>query len=189
MCLDYNMTKPVSCQPGYYCPGGKPLLCPPGTFSSELGLTSVDGCKECPPGEYCMGGQSKPDGQCSAGYICAGGSNSPVPDISNPKFPINGPCPVGRFCRAGTVFAEQCPAGFYRNTTGATDVGDCYSCTPGWYCEEDGLEKPTAKCGAGWFCPEGQQKSQPDNYTCNPGYYCPEGSAAPLECETGRIFF
>nr|XP_047130962.1 uncharacterized protein LOC100202447 isoform X1 [Hydra vulgaris] len=185
MCLDYNMTKPISCQPGYYCPGGKPLICPAGTYSGKLGLLSVDDCTDCPAGEYCLGGQSKPDGKCSAGFICGGGSDSSVPDASNSKFPKNGPCPIGKFCKAGTHFSEDCPAGYFRNTTGGTDVNDCFSCTPGWYCEKSGLGEPTGKCDAGWYCPEGQQKAQPSGNECKSGYYCPKGSAAPLDCETG----
>ena len=44
------------------------------------------------------------------------------------------PCPMGQYCGASTIIPDDCPAGTYRNTTGAIVVGDCTTCPAGFYC-------------------------------------------------------
>ncbi|XP_048369079.1 uncharacterized protein LOC125442027 [Sphaerodactylus townsendi] len=43
------------CPPGHYCPNGTgyPIPCPPGSFSTSLGLKSERECQPCPAGLYC----------------------------------------------------------------------------------------------------------------------------------------
>ena len=43
------------CPIGYYCTNGTayPQPCPPGTFSTNTRVTSVEGCEDCPRGRYC----------------------------------------------------------------------------------------------------------------------------------------
>jgi hypothetical protein len=99
--------------------------------------------------------------------------------------------------------------------TGLTDVLECTSCTPGYYCGSNGLTEPTAPCQAGYFCGGGSSISTPFdsagdgkvvsqsyqisyvgetcvsvvnttlNDMCPPGHYCPEGSPAPIQCPPG----
>ena len=42
-----------------------------------------------------------------------------------------------------------CPAGTYSNATGLETVGQCETCTAGYYCEDPGLTEPTGPCDAG----------------------------------------
>jgi hypothetical protein len=43
-----------SCPPGMVCAQGQPIVaCPPGTYSSVTGFTSVDQCLSCPPNRIC----------------------------------------------------------------------------------------------------------------------------------------
>ena len=61
------------------------------------------------------------------------------------------PCPSGSYCPPGTTHGLEflCPAGSFYNVTGAKDVTDCLPCTPGSYCEIDGLSAPTGLCAPG----------------------------------------
>ena len=45
-----------TCPSGHYCPTGtaEPEKCPPGTFSSATGLSSVDQCLNCTQGQCCV---------------------------------------------------------------------------------------------------------------------------------------
>ena len=45
----------------------------------------------------------------------------------------------------------KCPIGTYSNKTGNTQVTDCVDCTPGYYCETEGLIAPTGPCDEGIF--------------------------------------
>ena len=57
---------------GNYCPRGteseREYQCPPGTFSSKVGLISASQCDPCSPGKFCAGfGNVRPSGDCAAG--------------------------------------------------------------------------------------------------------------------------
>lgn len=61
------------CPAGHFCPSGTgyPVPCPPGTFSTLVGLQAEEQCQPCPAGRYCSGAgladlaQTLP---CNAGY-------------------------------------------------------------------------------------------------------------------------
>ena len=45
-----------------------------------VGGSNQTACEECPPGYYCEGTANiYPDGQCAAGFWCAGGSSNRMP--------------------------------------------------------------------------------------------------------------
>lgn len=44
------------------------------------------------------------------------------------------PCPVGSYCLEQEEDPDECPAGTYRNNTGATAVEDCRVCPGGFWC-------------------------------------------------------
>ncbi|KAF3847745.1 hypothetical protein F7725_020773 [Dissostichus mawsoni] len=83
-----NYTRTHICPSGHYCPSGTgfPLPCPTGSLSIFRGLKAVDGCPPCPPGLFCDRpaiaelSNARP---CSAGYVCLGGSSSPMPSDSS----------------------------------------------------------------------------------------------------------
>ena len=188
MCPDYNMTRPVECKPGYFCPGGTTMRCPPGTYNNQTGSSLSGACIDCIQGMFCPGqGNIMPYGICQIGYYCQGGASSKAPNTSHPRYPLNGPCPPGYYCPAGTAAPVKCPRGTYRNNTGARYQSECLPCKPGSYCQTYGLTSPTNLCLEGWYCPDqyNNTESTPHNFTCPVGHYCPNGTALPKECETG----
>ena len=166
-CPSSAMTSPTQCEAGYYCliNSSAHQPCPSGTYSIIAGLVSANGCTTCPPGKYCSGGQSAPDGDCTAGYYCLNGAVSPLPS----EDAQGGKCPKGYYCPAGSTSAIKC--------------------TPGYYCATTGLTTPTGTCLEGYYCTEGASIQNPRDGSsgniCPAGYYCPQGSAYPTPCGIG----
>lgn len=189
MCDKTNMTTPVPCKEGHYCPAGTPPQpCPEATFNNKTGLKASTECTWCAVGHYCQGvGNIIPSGECEAGQYCQGGAKDRVPITSNALFPNNGPCKPGHYCPQGTSYQVPCPIGTLRNTTLGKAIQDCSNCTPGYYCAKDGLDAPTGKCQRGYYCP-GEQTSvpNPNHLKCPPGHFCIEGSAVPESCPAGE---
>ena len=67
---------PEQCPINKYCPeGGNAETCEKGSYNTEIShLTNNDECFSCPPGQHCFEG--KIQGDCTAGYICYGGSDT-----------------------------------------------------------------------------------------------------------------
>ncbi|EKX44317.1 hypothetical protein GUITHDRAFT_72301, partial [Guillardia theta CCMP2712] len=61
-CLGGEAKVSGQCPTGYYCPTNTEssfqFPCPAGTYNSQVGITSVEGCLECPPGNFCLQGSS-----------------------------------------------------------------------------------------------------------------------------------
>lgn len=91
--------------------------------------------------------------QCPAGYYC----------VQNTTDAYSFPCPVGHYCPAGTKYSTEypCLAGTYNPLTTQQSVASCLLCTPGMYCENQGISEPTGNCSAGWFCTGGASQAQP----------------------------
>ena len=195
MCPYQNMTKPVLCRPGYYCPGGKEELCPVGTYNNQTGVNEELACIDCPKGKYCEGlGNENPTGSCDAGFFCEGGATSRAPIASTAnatKYPRNGPCPTGSYCPSGISEPRKCPQGTFRNITGGMTKSNCYLCTSGSYCSSEGLTSVTGMCYGGWYCPPDYANAEPTphNFTCPVGHFCPNGTVLPKECEAGMFAY
>lgn len=57
---------------------GYEFPCPVGTYSDELGMSSVGQCIPCPGGQYCgSSGLSTPTGDCSPGWVTASSVHYP----------------------------------------------------------------------------------------------------------------
>lgn len=80
-----------------------------------------------------------------------------------------------------------CPPGTYRDTEGGADIVDCYPCTGGYYCANEGQTGPTDKCYARYYCPDNAEISTPDPtaYQCPAGFFCEEGTSTPDACVPG----
>ncbi|XP_070551143.1 uncharacterized protein K04H4.2-like isoform X2 [Ptychodera flava] len=173
-CPNKGMNVTVPCPSGFYCmanttDNGEPCL--PGSFNNLTGLTTASACQPCLAGMYCeMPGLTWPTGLCKAGYVCGGGAAVDEPGDDG----LNGPCPTGHYCEAGTSNATACPRGtLNRNTHGAA-VNDCRPCEPGFYCGSTGLDEPTGPCEERFYCPDDAAIDVP-----NPtDYPCPLGSSA-----------
>lgn len=90
-----------ACPPGHYCMNGTkvPEPCPPGFYHNTGRISSKAECLPCQIGKYCpnitISGGVAPD--CSAGYVCTGGSSKPEPDNPNMGYL----CPAGFYCPVG----------------------------------------------------------------------------------------
>ena len=105
------------------------------------------------------------------------------------------PCPVAHFCDEGVLTSKPCPAGTYRNETGARGIFDCHVCPAGNYCPNisvsftpcsngsfcpNGTAQPR-RCTAGFYCPEAKVQ-----IPCPAGFYCPQGSEKKIQCPKGH---
>ncbi|KAL8431207.1 hypothetical protein Efla_000152 [Eimeria flavescens] len=200
------------CPVGYFCPGGSaaPQSCPAGTTGTKEGAAREQDCLPCPHGFFCpsSGGQWP----CHAGFVCLEGAFSPRPSDATGRMCQEGHrcedgrtetpcaagtfadvkarsadevCPVGKVCPEGSWEPEKCPKGSFNKVEGMQRTSQCTLCSPGKYCDQDGLEVPSGPCKAGYYCQAGsiEASSEEENWPkgsgkCPPGHYCPEGSPA-----------
>ncbi|XP_022100039.1 zonadhesin-like [Acanthaster planci] len=190
------------CAPGWYCIRGawsdKPTDYGYGNISTNCFCPGNSTGGQCQPGEFCPRGSNYPT-PCTRGYYCDSAGQHNETDLCDEGYyctegawrpdPTDGVtgdlCPTGHYCPRGTYDPVPCPAGYFSNATGGTAFEDCKLCSPGFYCEDSGLDEPTAPCEAGFYCPEGQNVSRPALYQCSPGHYCPPQSIDQLGCESG----
>ncbi|XP_070552128.1 fibrillin-2-like [Ptychodera flava] len=176
-----NSTHP--CAEGYYCPNGTitndQYPCPPGTYTGETDLTSADECSACPLGYYCTwatGNTTNPPRPCKPGYYCP--PMTPSPD----RYP--------------------CPPGTFSPNADNSEVGNCTTCTEGYYCL-GGQPSVSGICPPAYYCPAGTEVAEQygcPNGTYNPhtglsaasqcknctlGHFCEYASVSPIDCPTG----
>lgn len=188
----------MDCPPGYVCPESTGLnwtACPSGSYNPLSNGGSLDDCLPCPGGRFCTGTaisdfNSMNAGDCSAGYFCLEGIDTPTP---TPPLSTGtgGLCPEGFYCPPVTASPFPCPLGTFSNTVQLTNVSQCQSCTPGSYCAEFNLTSPTGDCDGGFVCTGGADMPNPDGsdstgFPCPPGSYCPPGSSTALPCNAGE---
>ncbi|XP_032694159.1 neurogenic locus notch homolog protein 3-like [Lontra canadensis] len=194
---------PIPCPADHYCPLGTKqptqFQCPPGTWSSQTGLTAVEECAPCPRGWFCSGGTQLPSGTCKAGHYCPQGTmwgtQFPCPAGTYSSQAGNGQvedcllCPPGAFCPSGAPKPILCPRGTSRQSPGARLAVACVLCPIGHHCPEPGTATPLP-CGAGSF--SGTFREAPgaarveDCQLCRPGTFCgrtglakPQGLCSP----------
>jgi hypothetical protein len=92
-------------------------------------------------------------------------------------------CPTGYFCVSDTTRPAACPAGTYRDTTGATQLSECILCPSGHYCPIATTTPLT--CLAGTYRTTGGGTQPTDCSQCLSGNYCPEASVFPVKCVAG----
>lgn len=142
------------CPVGHYCPQGTgtPIPCPTGRYGPSTHAANTSDCPSCPGGSYCsISGSSSPQGNCSGGYYCAGGSDTATPSYPYLSVSTGGLCPTGSFCPTGSSGPVPCSPGSYTNTTGAAV---CATCPSRYYCPTYGMSSPLP-CPAGSYCPSG----------------------------------
>ncbi|KAM4652057.1 LOW QUALITY PROTEIN: uncharacterized protein O3C94_014393 [Discoglossus pictus] len=146
------------CPRGFYCPSGtgfdwKP--CPLGTYSAELGLESVSGCRVCDGGKFCsLHNATEVTGDCSEGYYCTAGAQ-----VSNPEQQLMGsagPCPPGHYCPQSSTVPIPCPPGTFSSRLklhSEVSFLTAHPCPAGLlYCNTSGLVTPTGQCSEGFYC-------------------------------------
>ncbi|KAM9299008.1 uncharacterized protein PAF06_016002 [Gastrophryne carolinensis] len=183
---------PNLCPRGFYCPQGTGLdwkACPPGTYSSELGLETAAGCRLCDAGKYCMfSNATSASGDCAAGYFCATGSRLPNPELETPGSA--GPCPPGHYCAQASAVPTPCPQGTFSLKTKLHSEMECTPCPAGQYCGSPGLQTPSGQCNEGFYCVSASVSPEPllagpTGGPCPTGHFCPSGSATPQPCPPG----
>ena len=72
---------------------------------------------------------------------------------------------------------HPCAAGTYNPDNQTDAVDDCIDCTPGFYCDREGLSEVSGPCNAGYFCTGGATLAVEtvNGGMCRDGFYCPEG--------------
>ncbi|RUS80924.1 hypothetical protein EGW08_011305, partial [Elysia chlorotica] len=185
-----GVTIPAVCPEGYYCPantGAKTSHpCAAGTFSNSTQLQTQAECMMCTGGQFCdSDGLTAPVDLCDAGFVCVSGSNS-----SRPTDGLTGyECLPGYYCPKGSDQGTKCPAGTFSDGLGLENVTECQQCTPGTYCDVDGLTAPAGNCTPGHYCTLGSDTQSPIGQAygdyCPSGHYCPEGTGSPVPCPSG----
>ncbi len=188
-----------SCTPGYYCEGtgnpaptGKCLdgyYCVGGSYTStqhmaEPGYFAVSGASNqtaCSPGTYNMDHRQTSCLDCPEGFYCPTSALTIYADYL---------CTMGHYCPRGSINPSKCPSGTFSNITGNVNITQCTDCTPGYYCQYDGLTEVTGPCNAGYYCVIGaSSRIQPATTStggqCFTGHYCLSGSGYPTPCPRG----
>ena len=195
------------CFPGHFCPPGTaypiqvpvgnfadegaiaPMLCFPGTYTANTGLSS---CKLCPSGHSCKGYGTYIPRICEVGTyrskadsitckLCPPGTFSPYRGASDITQCL--PCPPGLVCeKKGMVslaHSEKCEGGFICSSS--TDKRNQYSqkCAGGHACGEGTNPKEQFQnvCDSGCYCPRGTSSSTKQKYRCDKSQFCPFGSS------------
>ncbi|CAC5381825.1 unnamed protein product [Mytilus coruscus] len=163
-------SSPEPCPMGYWCPINSELPyanpCPTGKYNNNTGQDQATDCTACPPGYYCeTQGLAMPTGECDGGWYCIEGSEFAQPNV----VAQGGECQAGNFCPNGS--SSQTP------------------CTPGYYCDNNGLSNETGLCSAGYYCNGGSSTPTPVGQAygdvCQMGQYCPIGSPSGTNCPPG----
>lgn len=158
----------IPCLEGHYCPNATvtpdQFPCPPGTFTGQTDLTSVDQCSTCPAGRACDWGTGvtiAPSVPCFPGHVCPAGTPAPT------RFP--------------------CPPGTFSPLSNLTDVSQCTPCTISFFCLGGG-SAPDGSCPPGHVCPvatpDALENPCPAG-TFNPSFNAHTISSDCIPCETG----
>ncbi|GBG24881.1 Sushi, von Willebrand factor type A, EGF and pentraxin domain-containing protein 1 [Hondaea fermentalgiana] len=214
-CDGIETTLAFVCPAGSYCPpgtGASPPRCPPGTFSTALGLNDISLCSICPAGQFCADyGLLNSSGMCDPGYVCDPGSKTQygggVECYDADLLPYECPrghysgrwcfeeatayqddfmCPTGHYCESSTALPIPCPAGTFRDETGAASAADCEICPSGEYCPGDAALSPIldhngSTVEAYWNASSGSSFAIP----CPAGTFCTGGNVEPELCPIG----
>ena len=170
--------------------------CPNGTFNNRTNIETLDECQSCSPGMFCdEEGLSVPAGDCSDGFYCGRGSNTPTPDESELSLVyqgetctdqssngVNGVCPRGHYCPEGSPSPTQCPPGTQQAALGQYNLSQCEPCTSGFQCPSSATINATLPCDPGYYCEAGTVTS---HLLCTLGHYCTGGNAVPTPCASG----
>jgi hypothetical protein len=153
-----SLTLGISCEAGYYCPGGtstRETMCPAGTYCPVNSMEPID----CPAGYYSAQGAAQCTA-CPAGQTSLGGEA------------VCAPCPAGETYTGGVCM--KCQPGTYSSVVGSTS---CTPCPAGHACAAAGTVTPQ-QCAAGTSSPAGAATCTP----CPAGKYSLAGSTSCIAC-------
>ena len=119
---------------------------------------------------------------CDAGYFCTNKATRVDPGSNDG----GGVCPAGYYCPSpitasstpalsdydsGTRHPYPCLPGTYRANTGGALIGECDTCTNGYYCPDYATTSVTI-CDEGWYCDAGETSPRPEGKFCPIGHFC-----------------
>ena len=193
VCTDTATATP--CPIGHYCPllegRAGPIPCPPFTFNSNEGGSSLESCSVCVGGFFCNDMEaigSLTSRTCPQGHYCEQGSPAGAvacsPGTFNPNVGSDSvddceECAGGFSCGEGSTDQTACPIGFYC----PPGSGEPIQCPSGRLCLD--VPSPAAifsDCTAGFYCPDGTAE-----LNCPLGAYCPVNSATFTRCPLGMF--
>ena len=162
----------TACSRGFYCEEetgriGSPCL--DASIGSNEGYTDVRNCTACPSGKYCAGaGQTLETGDCTDGYWCNSGVNTPVPENYQLGGVILGNrCDKGNFCN--TITESPCVEGTYQPDFRKKE---CYPCPAGYNCDAPGIfDLELHLCPLNSYCEEGTGNSTRQPVACPAGSF------------------
>jgi hypothetical protein len=197
------MTAPQPCPLGNYCPPGTRLLnqftCPAGYYNDQLYASTVTQCKPVMGGYYAStNGSTTPlgNGECSDGFYCEGGSNTPTPFLYtqtyNGRFYTNDQCPVGSYCPHGSNTSIVCQAGYFASGRGNYLASQCLPCPRSQYCSSAGAGSSSGTfCDPGYLCVSGNTVPNPTDgvkgFACPAGTYCTYAAMNTTRCSPGTF--
>jgi hypothetical protein len=148
---------------------------------------------------------------CPAGFYCDIDGMGPKNDINDHDDPaLNGdsnltfqpqPCPAGYYCEqgvgsGGATYTGACPTGYYSSLNYLRDIGQCWLCKEGHYCDLTVPLATTGECDAGYYCIYGATEAAPSGVTstaiklvgtCPAHHFCEAGSGYGIPCPPGTF--
>jgi len=199
--LSITTAECITCPIGHYCPSNNltnPLGCDEGTYCPD----AQDTIENCEEGYYCELTAEKK--KCPAGYYCPEASAFPTICPPGTYCPFSGDCGLDPYtdeelglgpnntspCRCPQGYSEKedserrnlndtceaCPPGSF-NQYQITRADECRKCQPGVICYHNALTDDV-----------NDPLNNGNTVLCPDGYYCPEGALEPIPCPAGMFW-
>ena len=121
------------CAAGYYKTGTICTACPT-DYTSSPGSTNLNQCFVSHGVQINASMQYVDPNRNASEFLSAIASSADVVTYDDQIQLFLDNCPAGYYCLQDTTVPIACPAGTFRDTTGAVQLSDCVACPAGMYC-------------------------------------------------------